>query len=503
MRRVYIGADIGTSGVRAAAFDLSGEQIGFDYQEYNMICKEGGAVELSPEEIYKSFVDVIRGCVKKGRINPAGIQAVGLSAQMHSFMCVDKDGAPLTNLLPWADRRSLEESRLLEEEFDCHYFYRKTGCRFEHPIYHISKIRWFQKHQPELFEKVYKIVSIKEYILYKLFGEYLIDITDASTTAYFNIHTFQWDDEILSHVLHVKPERFGEPVDCNHVFNGLKQADASAMGILEGTPFVIGSGDGILANVGCGGVDNKTMSCTIGTSGALRIAVDKPVFDSKERTWCYCFTKNQWVAGGAINNGGIVLKWFRDQYRTEFTEEAKRMGLSNIYGLFDRYVAQISPGSDGLLFLPYLTGERSPGWHAEAKGHISGLTLMHDKRHIIRAAMEGVIFNLYSLFEVIRKMNGEVDSVIANGGYVNSSEWLQIHADIFNTEVKVAPVGEASVYGAAFTAMVAMGEVEGYHDLLSNSVPTKRILPDPNNRQIYANAYKEFKRLYDKLICNQ
>jgi gluconokinase len=495
-----MGVDIGTSGVRAAAFDLSGMQIGFDYKEYNMICKEGGVVELSPEEIYKSFIDVIRGCVKKGKFHAAAIQAVGLSAQMHSFMCIDKDGNALTNLIPWVDRRSLEESRFIEDEYDCHYFYRKTGCRFQHPIYHISKILWFQKNQPKLFEKVSKIVSIKEYILYKLFGEYLIDITDASTTAYFNVNTFQWDDEILNNILHMKPDMFGEPVDCTHIFKGLKKSYANAMGILEGTPFVIGSGDGILANVGCGGVDNKTMSCTIGTSGALRIAVDKPVFDEEGKTWCYCFTKDQWVAGGAINNGGIILKWFRDQYPTEFAQEAKMLGVSSVYDVFNHYAAQIPPGSNGLFFLPYLTGERSPGWHAEAKGHISGLTLLHDKRHIIKAAMEGVIFNLYSLYEVIKRLNGEVDSVIANGGYVNSNEWLQIHADIFNTEIKVASVGEASVYGAAFTAMVAVGEVKGYHDLLPNNTPTRKIIPNKENSMIYANAYHEFKGLYEKLI---
>ena len=150
---------------------------------------------------------------------------------------------------------------------------------------------------------------------------------------------------------------------------------------------MIGSGDGIMANVGCGCVYPNTMSSTVGTSGALRVTVEKPIFDEYARIWCYCFTKNQWVAGGAINNGGIVIKWFKDQYPTEFTYEAERLGCSSTYDLFNNYASQIAPGSNGLLFLPYLTGERSPGWHAEAKGHISGIRLMHDKRHIIRAAV--------------------------------------------------------------------------------------------------------------------
>jgi len=500
VKRVYMGVDIGTSGVRAALFDVSGMQVAFDYKEYDMIRKEGGVAELSPQVIFGSFIDVIKGCVQKGNIQASSIQAVGLSAQMHSFMLVDNDGKPLTNLLPWADKRSAAESKFIERQYDCHYFYKKTGCRFQHPIYHISKILWFQKNQPQLFKQTHKIVSIKEYILFKLFGEYVIDITDASTTACFNIHTFEWDGEILSDVLKIKKDKLGEPVDCDHILRGLNNTYANAMGILEGTPFVTGSGDGILANLGCGGVDNKTMSCTIGTSGALRIAVDKPVFDEEGKTWCYCFTRRQWVAGGAVNNGGIVLKWLRDQYPAEFSYEAKRLGLPNEYALFDHYASEVSPGSDGLLFLPYLSGERSPGWHEEAKGHICGLTLWHDKRHLIRAAMEGVIFSMYAVYEAIERLNGPVSSVIASGGYANSKVWLQIQADIFKTDIRLAAVSEASVYGAAFAAMVAVKQVKGYDDILPGNKPKTIIAPNKDDHLVYADSHKKFKILYDKLI---
>jgi gluconokinase len=256
----------------------------------------------------------------------------------------------------------------------------------------------------------------------------------------------------------------------------------------------------MMANLGCGVFDNSRMSSTIGTSGAMRISTNKPIIDPDGKVWCYCFTKDTWVAGGAINNGGIVLKWMRDEYRGQFEIEMKQMNEKSIYKLFDLYAEQINPGSDGLTFLPYLTGERSPGWHAEATGIMHGLQLLHGKKHYIRAAMEGVMYNMYSIYEAVTALNDNVKTIIANGGYANSPIWLQIQADIFNKEIAVADVSEAAALGAAYTGMVAVGAVKDFKRSLPSMQTSQTILPIQENSKIYKESYRQFQELYSKLI---
>ena len=501
MHMHFMGIDIGTSGVRAAVFNRDGFQESLYYNEYHMICAEQGMGELDPETIFYSLMEVVKKCADSIS-DGGGISAVGLSTQLFSIMALDKAGQPLTNVFTWADIRSMKYAEEIREKYDYERIYNSTGCRGQHPMYPLSKVLWLKGIDPERYKKVYKFVSIKEYVLYKLFGEFVIDITDASTTGFFNIHRFEWDDYILESVLQLDKIKLGMPVDCTFTLNGMKPEYAAAMGLDPKTPFTVGSGDGMLANLGCGVSDDTSMSCTIGTSGALRIAVDKPLLDSRQRTWCYCFTRDMWVAGGAINNGGIILKWFRDEYKKQFEFEAEVSGENNIYSLFDRYAADINAGSDGLLFLPFLTGERSPNWNANAKGTLHGLQLMHGRKHIVRAAMEGVIYRMYSVYEVITQLNNNVKQIIANGGYVNSEVWLQIQADIFGKEIAVAGIGEASVFGAAYVAMVAVGAVADLRQKLPCMEPQKVIIPQNNNSMVYGENYGHFKKLYHAIYEN-
>lgn len=497
---LYIGVDIGTTGIRAAVFDTGGSQLSLCYEEYPMLTNQEGMAELDPERIFKAFLGVVKSCIAQENISGNSIEAIGLSSQMHSFLAVDREGNCLTNVITWADTRCREAADFIEKNFDYGELYNKTGCRTQHPIYPVSKVLWIKRSRPDIFEKTYKFITIKEYIIFRLYGIFLIDITDASATGCFNIHKFTWDEDILQTVLETRPDKFGETVECTHILKGMRAEYAREIGLRPDIPVVIGSGDGIMANIGCGGVDNTTMSCTIGTSGALRIAVNTPLLDVKQRTWCYCFTKDKWVAGGAVNNGGIVLKWFRDQYRIQFDREADSLQLKDVYKLFDYYASEIGPGSNGLFFLPYLTGERSPGWNADASGYICGLRFTHDKRHIIRAAMEGIMYNMYSVFEIIDHLDGNVKKIVANGGYVNSDIWLQMQADIFNKEIIVAGWGEASAFGAAYTAMVATGAFAGFNGILPKSQHVKVVKPLEENYQVYRETYQQYKKLYSELI---
>lgn len=501
MNELYMGIDIGTSGVRAVLFDAEGRQIAIEYKEYPMICTQPGMYELDPFVVFSAFLEVAGKCVENSGADSSHIQAIGLSTQLFSFLAVDGNGNCLTNLITWADGRSLKQAESVSREFDCKTLYNATGCRVQHPMYPLSKILWLRETQPDIFKKTYKFVSIKEYIIFRLFGDFYIDYTDASATACFNIHSFDWDEYILSNILGVKKDSFGEAIDCTFTLKGMRREYAEAMGLREDIPVAIGAGDGILANVGCGVFDDTSMSCTIGTSGALRIAVGKPLLDERQRTWCYCFTKDTWVAGGAVNNGGIVLKWLRDNFREQFRNEAENGGYPSIYALFDKYASEIPAGSEGLIFLPLLTGERSPNWNARARGILCGLDLSHSPRHFVKAAMEGVIYRMFSIYEIIGSLSGKVKQIKANGGYTNSDVWLQIQADIFEKEIAVAGVEEAASFGAAYTAMAAVGAVGSLKQPLPAMQVSRIVHPNEENAEVYREGYRQFNDLYKKMFA--
>jgi len=501
--KLFMGIDIGTSSVRAALFDLNGKQVSISQNEYSMICTEHGMGELDPELVFDSLIKAVRNCIGMldsiDRKAEKKIEAVGISTQMHSLMVVDKCGRPMTNVITWADTRPINQAEQIKRNFDYNMMYRNTGCRVQHPMYPLSKILWLKETKPEIYKNSYKFISIKEYVLFKLYGQFVIDFTDASATGFFNIHTFEWDKYILNNVLDIDESILGEPVECTFILRNMNREYAEAIGLDPDTPVVVGSGDGILANIGCGVFDDTSMTSTIGTSGAMRISVNTPLLDPDQKTWCYCLTKNMWIAGGAINNGGIVLKWMRDNFRKQFECEAEEAGINSIYALFDKYAGEISPGSDGLIFLPFLTGERSPDWNVNAQGTLHGLQLFHTGKHFVRAAMEGVMFRMFSVYETITQLNNNVNQIKANGGYVKSDIWLQIQADVFNKEIAVAGIGEATVFGAAYTAMVAIGAISGFNQMLPEMEPLKVVKPNPDNAVAYRNAYKRFKDLYHKI----
>lgn len=498
MYECFIGLDIGTSSVRAVMFDNKGFQIGIESIEYSIISDTDGWAELDPELIFNSSLKVIKDCIGKSESGKSCIAGIGISCQMHSLMAVDSEGTPLTRLITWMDTRADKEAKLISERFNAEDLYFRTGCRVQHPMYPLSKLLWLKNNAPDIFKKAYKFITIKEYIIYKLYNQFVVDYTLASSQGYCNVYSHQWDRDMVEGILDLSTDRFSDIVECTYALKGMKPEYAGAMGIDADTPVIIGSGDGIMANLGCGVYDDTSMSSTIGTSGAIRISADKPLLDPQQRTWCYSFTEDLWVSGGAINNGGIVLKWLKEQFRDQFEHDA---GLYNesIYKLFDRFADEIKPGSDGLIFLPYLTGERSPDWNAGVRGMMYGLGLSHGRKHIIRAAMEGIMYRMYSVYEVISGLRDSAVHIRANGGYAKSDVWLKMQADIFNKEILVSGVEEASALGAAYLCMLALGEVRDIKKLLPGMQPKKVIAPSPENHEIYAKAYKSAKELYENV----
>jgi gluconokinase len=514
MGECFLSLDIGTSSVRAALFDEDGLQRNISDMEYELTTTADGRAEMDADLVFDCVIKVIRECVDQARLRRNGltgsssgkgesnysVAGIGISCHMHSLMLVDDKGRPLTPLMTWADNRASAQAEFIASHYDVGDLYNRTGCRVQHPLYPVSKILWYKINEPDLFNKAAKFITIKEYLIFKLYGVFAVDYTLASCQGCYNIHTQNWDDMILHDILGISKDRFSDVVECTFTFKGFKKEYESQLGISRDTPLVIGSGDGIMANLGCGVRDDTSFSSTIGTSGAIRTAVSRPLLDAAQRTWCYSFTRDTWVAGGAINNGGIILRWLREEFRKQFEYDAKQINTS-IYGIFDVFASETNPGSDGLIFLPYITGERSPDWNADVRGLMFGLSHFHNKKHIIRAAMEGVMFRLYSVFEVMTQLKNRAIRIMANGGYTNSEPWLQMQADIFNKEILVPEVQEASALGAAFLTMVALGAAE-FDTVLKGMQPNMLVKPIAGNHEIYMKAYELSNQIYKSVYPN-
>jgi gluconokinase len=302
-----------------------------------------------------------------------------------------------------------------------------------------------------------------------------------------------WDEEALE-IAGISREHLSELVPTTMCFQGLDHSTAEAYGINPQTPFIIGANDGCLANLGVGAIEKGTVALTIGTSGAIRTVSSEPVVDPKGRTFCYVLTKDHWVIGGPVNNGGMVLRWLRDEWCQEEVAEAKERGIS-AYELITEKIDQVRPGAEGLLFHPYLTGERAPSWNAHARGSFFGLAMHHKREHMMRAVLEGINLNIYMVLLALEELIGIPDKIHATGGFAQSSVWRQMVADIFNQDVHVQQTVESSCFGAVVLGLYAMGEIKdltSVKDFVQTSEVTR---PNRKNVETYEEIIPIFIRL--------
>lgn len=489
----FLGLDIGTGGCRAALFDLQGRLVSLATGEYPLLQPRPGWAEQEPERVFQAACKALKECVQISGVDPARIAGLGLSSVFHSLVLLDRHGNALSNALIWADNRSLKQAEFLKGKDDGFGLYSRTGCR-AHPMYPLAKILWFKEETPDIFAGTAKFVSLKEYVVFRLLGRLAVDKPLASTSGLLNIHSLRWDGECLE-LLGIKEEQLSEIIRPQEVVGRLSPDTAQELGLPAGLPVVIGAGDGMLSNLGSGAYGLGQVVAMVGTSGAIRAFSEKPLTDPQGRTWCYAFTDDYWIVGGAINNGGIIYRWFRDNFAEKQVEEARRKGVDP-YEILNELAAKVGPGAGGLIFLPFLAGERSPYWNPEARGVIFGLGLHQSKAHLVRALMEGVIYRMYSVFEAVLELTGSPQEVRAAGGFTRSSLWCQIMADVFGYPIKVPEVSEASAFGAAVMAMWGLGYIEGLQAVRNMVAVRQEVMPDEEARQVYGEIYKLYRELY-------
>ncbi|MGG6312968.1 gluconokinase [Paenibacillus macerans] len=491
-----IGLDIGTTSTKAVLFERDGNVVATANEEYPLYTPSASIAEQDPDEIFAAVIAAIGGVMKESGIAPAQIGFVSFSSAMHSVIPVDGQGIPLMRCLTWADNRSAEWSEKLKNELGGHDIYMRTGTPI-HPMSPLTKLLWLRHERAELFQNASKFISIKEYVFHKLFGEYVVDYSIASATGLMNLERLDWDEEALQ-AAGITPERLSKLVPTTHVMQGLAQQYADDMGLAPSTPFVIGASDGVLSNLGVDAIDPGVVAVTIGTSGAIRTVVDRPRTDPKGRIFCYALTDKHWVIGGPVNNGGVIFRWVRDEFAASEVETAKRLGISP-YDVLTKIGERVRPGADGLLFHPYLAGERAPLWNPDARGSFFGLTLHHKKEHMIRAVLEGVIYNLYTVLLAMEEQIGRPRKIQATGGFARSPLWRQMMADIFDQQVIIPESFESSCLGAVVLGLYALGEIDSF-DIVKEMVGgTYQHAPIPEHAAIYKQLLPIYIRISRKL----
>lgn len=458
MTSYMLGIDIGTTSTKAVLFTEKGEVIQQENIGYPLYTPDISTAEQNPEEIFQAVLQAISKIMKHH--SEKRLSFISFSSAMHSVIAMDENDQPLTPCITWADNRSETWAHKIKAELHGHEIYKRTGTPI-HPMSPLTKMAWIVNECPEIAVKAMKYIGIKEYIFKKFFDQYVVDYSLASAMGMMNLQTLDWDEEALT-VAGVTREQLSELVPTTKIFSNCDLDLAKQMGIDPQTPFVIGASDGVLSNLGVNAIRKGEIAVTIGTSGAIRTIIDKPQTDEKGRIFCYCLTEDHWVIGGPVNNGGMVLRWIRDELASSEVETAKRLGIDP-YDVLTKIAERVRPGADGLLFHPYLAGERAPLWNPDVRGSFFGLTISHRKEHMIRAALEGVIYNLYTVFLALSEcMDYPVTRIQATGGFARSDIWRQMMSDIFESEVVVPESYESSCLGACILGLYATGKIDSF-----------------------------------------
>ncbi|MGV3588092.1 MAG: gluconokinase, partial [Adhaeribacter sp.] len=470
---VIIGLDIGTSSTKAIAFDEQGKVVSSAYQSYSILNPQPNYSEQDPDEVFRAVLLALQKSTSQ--LNGATLAGISFSSAMHSLIAVDAQGNPLTNCIIWADNRSQVQADALRATPAGLDIYHHTGTPI-HPMSPLCKLMWFRQHQPELLQQAYKFISIKEYVWYKLFGRFQVDYSVASATGLFNIYTHTWYEPALE-TAGITAAQLSEPVSplyqVSPQYINFLQLDSLAQ-----VPFIIGASDGCLANLGAGATVPGRAALTIGTSGAIRVTAPQPAADPQQRLFSYILTENQYVVGGAVNNGGIILRWFRDNFAEAEKTEAQRLGVDP-YEILSKEAAAVPAGSEGLLFVPYLLGERAPIWDAQARGLFFGVSITHTNAHFLRAVFEGIVFGIYQVGQALTETTGPIEVIYASGGFARSPFWVQLVADIFNKKVILAETVESSAWGAAMLALQALNLTPDILSLPDQSTHEQEYLPNP------------------------
>lgn len=488
-----ITIEIGTNAVRVLAFDLEGNVIGSMKGSYPTFHTAPDYSEQDPEQIFITMLYILKNLLnEKIHSKKYRITYISFSASMHSVLPIDKNGVPLGNAITWADNRGKKEAQELKGSALGKKIYKATGTPI-HPMSPLVKITWLGKHDRERFMQTHKFLSIKSYIIHQLTGEYILDYSLASATGLLNIHSRKWEEEALMHA-GIEEKQLPDLVSVFHSVGKLKKEYQTLLGLSSDVNILAGSSDGCLATLGAGVWDNGNATITIEDSGAVRVVGKEVINDEKQRFFNYLLTDGYYVSGGPTNNGGLVFEWFTKQFGDFHNPYDVDHSMSNLI----REASSVAEGSEGLIFLPYLLGERAPIWNANARGSYFGLNIKHERQHFVRACIEGVLYEIYSIGKTLEAYR-TLGTLSVNGSFASIPFCTQIIADLFNKEVYIGKNPDSIAYGAYLLAATHMGKHKNLEEAANTVVLENTFKPKIHNHKVYQKCFAIFERLSVKL----
>jgi gluconokinase len=488
LSQLVVGLDLGTTRCKAVALTPDGAVAASATSAYPLYSPHPGWAEQAAGEVWQGAATALRELC--ARVPARQLAGLSLSGAMHSLLLVDEAGEPLAPALTWADQRAAPQAKMLRERADTQALYGRTGCPVQ-SIYHLAKLRWWSDVEPELGRRAARFITLKDWILWRLAGIWATDQGMASTSGLLDIHRLDWDQEALG-LAGVTANQLPALAQPARVAGSITQPAAEATGLPAGLPVVPGTSDGGTANLGSGAVRAGQSVITMGTSGAVRRVVAEPLLDPLQRTWCYVLLERRWFAGGAINNAGLALQWVRERFYPDVPGDAG-------YARLIEDAAGVEPGAEGVMFLPYFTGERSPHWDPEARALVSGLGLTHTRAHIARAVLEGVAYCLDDVWEVLTAEAPASGEARLTGNVTHNPAWAQIVADVLGVPLLADEAADASALGAALLGHLALGHLARLDDA-AKVLPTGRAYePDPARHEFYRAGHEAFQELYRRI----
>lgn len=493
-----IGVDIGTSGTKTVLFDERGKVIVSKTIEYPMYQPQNGYAEQEPSDWVNAALNTIKAVVAISGVNKADVKGIGLSGQMHGLVMLDKDNEVIRRSIIWCDQRTANEVDEMNRKLGREKLIEITA----NPAltgWTAAKILWVKNNEPENYERCRHILLPKDYIRFVLTHEYATEVSDASGMQLLNVSQRDWSDEIIDG-LGLDRSMLGKVYESCEVTGHLTKDIADMVGLCEGTPVVGGAGDNAAAAVGTGVVEDGKAFTTIGTSGVVFAHTSKISIDKLGRVHtCCAAVPGAWHVMGVTQGAGLSLKWFRDNFCNAEKETSAMMGVDPYY-LMDKEAATVPIGSNRLLYLPYLMGERTPHLDPDARGVFFGLSAMHTKKDMLRAVMEGVSCSLRDCVEVFKQMDISVSDMMACGGGGTSPLWRQMLADLYACPVKTASSKEGPALGVALLAAVGTGLYSSVPEACREVVKTDKVQePIAENIKPYEDTYRLYTEIYPAL----
>jgi len=496
---VFLGIDIGTSGTKTLAIREDGEILASATVEYPLYSPQPGWSEQNPQDWWRASVASVQSVIKKAKISPSEVKGIGLSGQMHGSVFLDQQGQVIRPALLWNDQRTARECQQIEELAGGRTALIDMVANPALTGFTAPKILWLRNHEPENYEKMVQCLLPKDYVRFKLTGEFASEVSDASGTLLLDVKNRDWSGELLSK-LDLDRSILPNVFESEEVSGQLNSTAAEQLGLPVGVPVVGGGGDQAASAIGNGIVSSGVISATMGTSGVVFAHSDAMQIDPEGRVHTFCHAvRNQWHIMGCVLSAGGSFQWYRNQLAEMETATARAMGIDP-YELLTQEADQAPAGAEGLFFLPYLTGERTPHADPDARGAWIGLSLRHGRPHMARSVMEGATFAMRDCLEIIKGMNVPVDEIRLAGGGARSPFWRQMQADIYGQEVCTINAEEGPAYGVALLAAAGTG---AYSDVVEACQATIKVVTrtpaNDSQKEIYNRAYPIYGQLYQSL----